>query len=171
MLAQQRRMRFHRRNLTSGWHNEKKFWGLWGHLLLNLWQWICDVICENPSHVAKLIFWVIGIMRKFELFSFQNVLLGSPLILESKVTDVQRPQKIKKNIRIMMLISFILQFHLLRHVTGFHRSHHKCSVYMPLGLIHSYFIFSVQNRVLKAKVCEKLDYAVPFLHSDIEINS
>ncbi len=24
----------------------------------------------------------------------------------------------------MMLISFILQFHLLRHVTGFHRSHH-----------------------------------------------
>ncbi len=32
--------------------------------------------------------------------------------------------KNKKNIRIMMLISFILQFHPLRHVTGFPRSHH-----------------------------------------------
>ncbi len=36
---------------------------------------ICDVIWENPSHGAKLIFWVIGIMWKFELFSFQNFYL------------------------------------------------------------------------------------------------
>ena len=42
---------------------------------------ICDVIWENPSHGAKLIFWVIDIMWKFELFSFQTLLLGSPLIL------------------------------------------------------------------------------------------
>ena len=32
--------------------------------------------------------------------------------------------KIKKNIRILMFISFILQFHFLQHVTGFPRSHH-----------------------------------------------
>ncbi len=51
----------------------------------------CDVIWENQSHGAKLIFWVIDIIWKFELFSFHNCLLGSPLILVSKVTDVQRP--------------------------------------------------------------------------------
>ncbi len=35
-----------------------------------------------------------------------------------------------KNIRIMMLISFILPFNLkLRHVTGFPRSNHKCKHY------------------------------------------
>ena len=89
----------------------------------------CDVIWQNLSHVAKLIFWVIDIMWKSELISFQNFLLGFPLILVSKVTDVQRPWKIKKSIRIMMLISFILPFHFLRHVTGFHRLHHKYSTY------------------------------------------
>ncbi len=50
----------------------------------------CDVIWENPTHVAKLVFWVIVVMWKFELFSVQNFLLGSPVILVSKVTDVQR---------------------------------------------------------------------------------
>ncbi len=32
--------------------------------------------------------------------------------------------QINKNIRIILLISLILQFHPLQHVTGFHRSHH-----------------------------------------------
>ncbi len=63
--------------------------------------------------------------------SDQNFLLESPLILVSKVTDVQRLWKIKKDIRIMLFISFILQFHPLRHVTGFHRSHH---IYCDLPL-------------------------------------
>ena len=31
---------------------------------------ICDVICENPSHGGKLIFWVIGIIC--EKYSFHN---------------------------------------------------------------------------------------------------
>ncbi len=39
--------------------------------------------------------------------------------------------KIKKNIRIVILISFILQFHPLRHVMGFLRSHH---IYSYLNL-------------------------------------
>ncbi len=37
----------------------------------------------------------------------------------------------------MMLIFFVLQFHLLRHVTGFHRSHHtcpKCSVMLCIWI-------------------------------------
>ena len=34
----------------------------------------------------------------------------------------------------MMLISFILQFHLFRHVTGFHRSHHI--FFLNLIIIH-----------------------------------
>ncbi len=42
----------------------------------------------------------------------------------------------KKNIRIMMLISFILQFHPLRHVTGFHRSHHKCPNFQSIWRLH-----------------------------------
>ncbi len=79
---------------------------------------------EKTRHmVQNWYFELFDSMSKFELFSFQKFLLGSPLILVSKVTDVQRPLKIKKNIRIMMLISFILQFLLLRHVAGFHRSH------------------------------------------------
>ncbi len=78
---------------------------------------------EKTHHMVQN--WLLNdIMRKFELFSFQNVLLRSPLILVSKVTDVQRLWQIKKTIRIVMLVSFILQFHLLWHVTGFHRSHH-----------------------------------------------
>ncbi len=35
----------------------------------------------------------------------------------------------------MMLISFILQFHLLRHVTGFHRSHHKYSMILIRDMV------------------------------------
>ncbi len=55
-------------------------------------------------------------MWKVELSSFQNVLLESPLMLVSKVTDVQRLYEIKKNIRIILLFSFILQFHPLQYV-------------------------------------------------------
>ncbi len=86
-----------------------------------LTNYTCDVIWESPSHGAKLIFWVIGIMWKFELSSFQKFLLWSPLILVSKNTNVQRLNK-----TIMVLIPSILQFHFLRHVTGFPRSHHIC---------------------------------------------
>ena len=59
------------------------------------------MIWKNPSHGAKFIFWVVDIRWKFELFSFQNFLLGSLLTPLSKVT-VQRPQKIKKNIRVVI---------------------------------------------------------------------
>ena len=55
---------------------------------------------------------------------FQNILLGPSVMLVSKVTDVQRLSKIKKNTRIMQLISSILKFHSVRRVTGFLRSHH-----------------------------------------------
>ena len=50
----------------------------------------CDL--RKPITIAKLIFWVIDIiMWKFKLFSFHTCLIGSPLILVSKVTDFQRP--------------------------------------------------------------------------------
>ncbi len=42
-----------------------------------------------------------------------------------KVTDIHRLSKIKKNIRFMLLISFIWHFHAVKHVTGFLRSCNK----------------------------------------------
>ncbi len=50
--------------------------------------------------------------------------------------------KIKKKIGIIMLISFILQFHLLRHVTGFPRSHHILIIDLSLPF------YSKQNKKL-----------------------
>ncbi len=58
-----------------------------------------------------------------ELLFFQNFLFGSSVILRPKVTGVQRLSKIRKHMN-MITISFVLQFHPVRHVTGFHRSHH-----------------------------------------------
>ena len=58
----------------------------------------------------------------FSTFTWRSV------ILVSKVTDVQRLSKIKKNIRIVLLNSFILQFYSVQHVTDFLRSHHNCTL-------------------------------------------
>ena len=51
---------------------------------------------KTCAHGVKLIFWVIGIMWKFELLSFQKFLLGSPLILVSKVTECSKAVKNKE---------------------------------------------------------------------------
>ena len=94
---------------------------------------ICDMICENPSHGGKFT----GITWKFESSPFQNILLGSSVILVSKVTDVQRLSKIKKNIRIVFTFFFILQFHPMPHVTGFLRSHHMYRIKLWVVYFHS----------------------------------
>ncbi len=83
----------------------------------------CDVIWENLSHGAKLIFWVIGIKWKCVLSSELFTWISCDTGIKSYWCS--HAIKNKENIRIMMLISFILQFHLLRHVTGFPRSDHK----------------------------------------------
>ncbi len=78
---------------------------------------------------------------------FRTFLLGPSVILVSKVTDVQRLSKIKKNIRIMLLIFFILLLHSVQHVTGFLRSHHKWSWWcMRLSFIpHAILADSYKN--------------------------
>ena len=115
---------------------------------------ICNVIWENLSNGAKYQIWFIGIW-KFELSSFQNLSLGPSAILVPKVTDVQRLWKIKKNIRVMVLNSFILQFHSVRHVTGFVRSHHIYFLHNHRhvthsawsgGICHNYLLIDVIKR-------------------------
>ncbi len=66
--------------------------------ICNKSQTICDVnvICENVSHGAKYQIWVIGIISKFVLYSFQNFLLGPSVMLVPKVTDVQKVVKNKE---------------------------------------------------------------------------
>ncbi len=113
--------------------------------------YICDVICENPSHGAKLIF---ELLTSFESLNipFQNILFGSFMIPISKVTDVQRLSKVKKNARIMVIISFLLQFHHVGHVVGFPRSHHiwiYCTepVMWLVAIAHSYkFVIKIMYR-------------------------
>ncbi len=61
---------------------------------------------EKTCHMVENIKFELLVIWKFELPSFQNFLHGPSVILVSKVTDVQRLSKIKKNIRIMLLISF-----------------------------------------------------------------
>ena len=63
---------------------------------LIIYTFICDVIWENPSHGTKYQIWVLGIIQKFELASFQNFLLGPSVILVSKVTDNSKPVKNKE---------------------------------------------------------------------------
>ncbi len=77
------------------------------------YMWWCDLgkpitWCKISNLSYRYYIW------KFESSSIQN-------ILWSKVTDdwCQRLSKIKKNIRIMKVISFIWKFHSVRHVTGF----------------------------------------------------
>ncbi len=85
----------------------------WGLSVNVMWS------VKNHHMGENWYFWVFGIMWKVELSSFLSIFPGSSVMLVSKVKDVQRLSKIKKNIRIMLLISFILQFHPVRHVTGF----------------------------------------------------
>ena len=75
----------------------------------NMWI-ICDVIWENLSHDAKLTFWVIDIMWKWFSFYVLFTWYSDATAIKSYWCS-----KVTKNIRIMMLISFILQFHPLRH--------------------------------------------------------
>ena len=105
-------------------------------------SWCMYMIWENLSHSAKYQIWVIGVIRKFELSSFRNFLLEPSVILVSKVTDVQRLSKIKKNITNLELwceFSFILQFYSVRHVTGFLRSHHIFTIRTCIFTVRTHY--------------------------------
>ncbi len=71
---------------------------------------ICDVIWENLSHAARYQTWVIGIIWKLKLSSFQNVLLELSVILVSKVTDVQRLSKKRKTLELCCEFPLICSF-------------------------------------------------------------
>ncbi len=66
----------------------------------------------------------------FELWYHEKLWIPNFFYLDSlsywyqKLLMFKGYKKIKKNIRIVKLVSFVLQFHPLQHVTGFLRSHH-----------------------------------------------
>ena len=78
----------------------------------------------KPFTWCKISIWVIGIMWKSELSSFENFLLRPSVILVWSSKAI----KIMKNIQIMLLISSILPFHSVQHVTGFHKLPCQCNI-------------------------------------------
>ncbi len=82
-----------------------------------------EMWCDLRKLITWWKFWYIELLVSHESLNYPlfRSILGSSVILASKVTEVQRLRKIKKNIGIMLLISFILQFQSVRHVTGFPR--------------------------------------------------
>ncbi len=83
-----------------------------------------DVIWENPSHGAKIDILSYWYHVKVWIILFPQLFTWISSDTGIKSYWCSNSINIKKNIRIKLLISFILQFHLLRHVMGFHRSRH-----------------------------------------------
>ncbi len=81
-------------------------------MLTELSEWstryICNVIWKNPSHSANYQIWVNWYQMNVYYPLFQNFFFGPSVIMVSKVNDVQRLSKIKKNIRIPFICSSTL---------------------------------------------------------------
>ncbi len=130
------------------------FWGVWGmeKSATN------DVIWETePVKWCKidiLIYWYhvkVWIIFFPELFTW----ISSDTSIKSYWFS--KAIKIKKNIRIMMFISFILQLQPLRHVTGLLRSHYLNNCNLDASYFcYSFWLHKEINDVLAYTFCVSL---------------